>query len=187
MITSHMAVIPKKTPGKWRVIVDLSSPKGKSVNDNLHRELTPVSYSSPDDGASLMHFLGKRSLLAKIDLREAYRMVPIHPEDRRFLGISWQNSVYVDCQLPFGLASAPAIFNALAEALEWILRSRGVRYIIHYLDNFLILGPPDSIECRRALDITLQVCKELGVPIAEDKLEGPVTQLTFQKHVPQTT
>ena len=82
-----------------------SSPKGKGVNDNLHRELTHVSYSSPDDGASLMHFLGKRSLLAKIDLREAYRMVSIHPKDRRFLGISWQNSVYIDCQLPFSLAS----------------------------------------------------------------------------------
>ena len=179
VITSHMAVIPKKTPRKWRVIVDLSSPKGKSVNDNLHRELTHVSYSSPDDGALLMHFLDKRSLLAKIDLREAYRMVSIHPKDRRFLGISWQNSVYIDCQLPFSLASVPAIFNALAKALEWILRSRGVRYIIHYLDDFLRLGPPDSIECRRALDITLKVCKELGVPIAEDKLEGPVTQLTF--------
>ena len=44
---------------------------------------------------------------------------------------------------------------------------------------FLILGPPDSTECCQAMDITSQVCKELGVPIAEDKLEGPVTQLTF--------
>ena len=89
-----------------------------------------VSYSSLDDGALLIHFLGKRSLLAKIDLREAYGMVPVHPEDHRFFGISWQDSVYFDCQLPFGLASA--IFNALAEALEWILRSRGVFYIIYY-------------------------------------------------------
>ena len=78
--------------------------------------------------------------MAKIDIQNAYRLVPIHPGDRRFLDVSWQGSVYADCQLPFGLATAPAIFNALAEALEWILKSRGMHYVIHYLDDFLLLG-----------------------------------------------
>ena len=60
------------------------------------------------------------------------------------MGVSWQGSVYADCQLPFGLATAPAIFNALAEALEWILKPRGVHYVIHYLDDFLLLGHPEA-------------------------------------------
>ena len=180
IVTSRMAAIPKKTPGKWRVIVDLSSPHNGSINDNLHRHLSHVSYASTDDAAMLMHFLGPGALLAKIDIQNAYRLVPIHPEDRCFLGVSWQGSVYVDCQLPFGLATAPAIFNALAEALEWILKSRGVHHVIHYLDDFLLLGHPNSDECAMALRTTLATCRELGVPLAEDKVEGPAPLLTFQ-------
>ena len=58
VITSHMAVIPKKIPGKWRVIVDLSSTRNRSINDNLCCHLPHVSYASTDDAAMLMQFLG---------------------------------------------------------------------------------------------------------------------------------
>ena len=91
IITSRMAVIPKKVAGKWRVIVDLSSPyNGHSVNDNLHYHLSHVSYSSTDDAALLMHLLGFSALMAKVDIQDAYRLGPIHPAHRHFLGVSWQ-------------------------------------------------------------------------------------------------
>ena len=179
IVCSRMVVIPKKTPGKWRVIVDLSHPGDRSVNHLIRREATHVAYSSTGDAAHLMHFLGRNTLMAKLDIKEAYRIVPIHPDDRRFLGVCWQGQVYVDCQLPFGLASAPVIFSALGEALEWILRQRGVKAVIHYIDDFLLLGPPSSPECKEALAITLQTCQELGVPIAPEKTEGPGTSITF--------
>ena len=179
VVTSRMAVVPKKTPGKFRVIIDLSSPDGHSVNDHIHRELTHVAYSSIDDAALLMHHLGPHALMAKLDIKDAYRMVPVHPEDRHFLGVSWQGQLFIDCQLPFGLASSPAIFNSVAEALEWILRKRGVNHIIHYLDDFLILGAPGEGECERALRTAIQTCEELGVPLATDKIEGPSTRLSF--------
>ena len=79
----------------------------------------------------------------------------------------------MDCQLPFGLASAPAIFSAIGEALEWIRGS------IHYIDDFLLLGSPASPECLQALHMTLSTCQELGIPIAEEKTEGPSTTMTF--------
>ena len=179
LVTSSMAVIPKKTPGKWRVIVDLSSPKGTSVNDSIRRQYTHLAYSSVDDAAHVMHYLGKNSLMAKIDIKDAYRIIPVHPEDRPFLAVRWRDSVFVDCQLPFGLASAPAIFSAVGEALEWVLRQRGVRAVIHYVDDFLLLGTQDSSECQQALITTLATCEELGVPIATNKTEGPSTAITF--------
>ena len=73
VVTSCMAVIPNKVLGKWRVIVDLSSPHdGRSVNGNLHRHLSHVSYSSTDDAAMLMHFLRPVTLTAIIDIQSAY-------------------------------------------------------------------------------------------------------------------
>ena len=96
--------------------------------------------------------------MAKLDIKEAYRIVPIYPEDHQFLGVHWQGQVFVDCQLPFGLASAPAIFSAIGEVLEWILCQREVKAVIHYLDDFLFLGTPGSSKCQQYLATTLQAC-----------------------------
>ena len=46
----------------------------------------------------------------------------------------------------------------LADALEWIVRRRGVTHVDHYLDDFVVLGPPGSPECVLALEIVLQCC-----------------------------
>ena len=44
-----LGVIPKSQPGKWRLIVDLSSPQGKSVNDGIKKEWCSLVYTSVDD------------------------------------------------------------------------------------------------------------------------------------------
>eukprot|EP00731_Ephydatia_muelleri_P015118 Em0008g838a len=93
--------------------------------------------------------------------------------------MEWQGQVYVDTALPFGLRSAPKIFTALADLLEWIIRKRGVDHVDHYLDDFIILGPTCDSRCKRGLDVVLELCERLGVPLAMEKLEGPTTCLTF--------
>ena len=80
--------------------------------------------------------------------------------------------------LPFGLRSDPKIFTALADAAEWITRQEGVEFVIHYLDD-LLMGWPDSDECEEALSKLLRVFYQLGFPVAESKLEGPTTCMTF--------
>ena len=54
-----------------------------------------------------------------------------------------------------------------------------MRYVFHYLDDFLVVGPPASPECAEALPQLDSACARLGVPIAEHKREGPTTCLTF--------
>ena len=100
------------------------------------------------------------------------------------LGMSWKGKIYVDGTLPFGLRSAPQkIFTAVADAVEWILRSRGggggVRDVEHYLDDFITVGPPRSPVCNENLDIVGDTCRELNLPLAEEKRVGPVTLLDF--------
>ena len=47
--------------------------------------------------------------------------------------------------------------------------------LLHYLDDFLIFGVPDSLKCWQALEKALQLCLKLGVPVAKSKTEGPAT------------
>ena len=106
-------------------------------------------------------------------------MIPVHPHDHPLLGICWEGSTYVDRSLPFGLRSAPKIFTAVADMLAWALHLNGVRYVLHYLDDFLLLGPPGSPKAEQALALTTRTCAALGVPVAEHKMEGPATELAF--------
>ena len=80
---------------------------------------------------------------------------------------------------PFGLRSAPKIFSAVVDALQWVMLDSGVSIVDHYLDDFVTMGTPGSLECRRNLERILAVCADLGVPLAMDKLEGPAQCLTF--------
>jgi len=89
--------------------------------------------------------------------------------------IDLNGQVYVDTALPFGLRSAPKIFNALADALEWIVRHRGILEVDHYLDDFIIIGPPQSKGCANSLEVLLETCRQLGVPVAVHKCQGPTT------------
>ena len=48
--------------------------------------------------------------MAKLNLKAACHLVPVHPEDRHLLGTWWEESIFVDTALPFDLSSAPKIF-----------------------------------------------------------------------------
>ncbi|MCG8431273.1 MAG: hypothetical protein MJA29_08890, partial [Candidatus Omnitrophica bacterium] len=117
--------------------------------------------------------------MAKIDIKSAYRLIPVHPDDRKYLGMRWNGNLYIDAMLPFGLRSAPKIFTALADALEWGIAQKGVDHIFHYLDDFLVMGPPGSSLCEEYLSILEALCALLGVPLAPEKREGPAPILTF--------
>ena len=78
---SPFGVIPKAELGKWRLILDLSSTRGSSVIDVIAKELCSLSYVSVDDTASRVLELGRGALVAKFDLKAAYRHIPIHPDD----------------------------------------------------------------------------------------------------------
>ena len=56
--------------------------------------------------------------LAKVDIKSAFRNIPVHPKDRWMLGMRWEGGLFVDTVLPFGLCSAPKIFTAVADAVE---------------------------------------------------------------------
>ena len=177
--TSRFGVIPKSSPGKWRLIVDLSAPEGHSVNDGIREDLCSLKYVKVDETAQGVLELGQGAQLAKVDVRSAYRIIPVHAEYRWLLGMAWDGALYVDTTLPFGLRSAPKLFNAVADTIEWIIRQQGVDPVFHYLDDYLLMGLPGSGQCAAHLSVVLAVFAQLGIPIAQEKVEGPLTTLTF--------
>lgn len=177
--TSSFGVIPKSgQPGKWRLIVDLSSPEGSSVNDGIDPDSFSLQYIKVDDIIKMVAAHGTRALIAKFDVLAAFRNVAVHPSDRAFLGMKWRDKYYVDLALPFGLRSAPFIFDSIATMVEWILTNNyDISDILHYLDDFITAGPPGSTTCSNNLATAMKVCTYLGLPLHPTKCEGPATSL----------
>ncbi len=176
---SRFGVIPKgHNTGKFRLITDLSHPAGNSINDGLDPHLCSLTYTSVEEVAAEASRSGQGALLVKVDIEAAYRLVPVHPQDRVLQAVKWDDAVFIDPMLPFGLRSAPKIFNAVADALQRHLIQAGVERF-HYLDDYILVGPPHSQVCQTQLQILLDECARLGVPIADHKTEGPATKVTF--------
>ena len=171
---------PKKhQPGKWRLILDLSSPDGHSVNDGIRKDPFMVQYMKVDNIIDGIMSLGRGTLIAKFDVESAYHIIPIHPNDHYLLGMQWQGNYFVDMALHFGLRSAPYIFSSVVDLVEWVLKKQyDVSFLLHYLDDFHTLGPPNYQTCQRNLDTCIQQFQDWGIPLHPNKLEGPSTLLT---------
>ena len=98
------------------------------------------------------------------------------------MGTPWYvlaRQYYIDTCLPFGLRSVPSIFHNFASAIHWVLENDYGAILLHYLDDFLLVGSPDQPTCQESMSTMLQVCEAMGIPVATEKCEGPVTCITF--------
>ena len=80
--------------------------------------------------------------------------------------------------LQFSFQSALRIFTALADTTEWMVRQR-VEFVIHYLDDFLVITAADEHHGSHAMHLLLETFEHLGLPIVWDKLKGSSPCLTF--------
>lgn len=178
-IVSALGAIPKPDSSEIRLIHDCSRPHGQAVNDYI--ETSSFKFQTLDDAIKLLR---PNYYMAKIDLRHAYRSVPIHPFNYQFTGLKWQflgntHVTYLyDTRLPFGAKSSPEIFHRITQSVRRMMARRGFHDIIVYLDDFLIIGA--SLEqCKLAYDTLLQLLVDLGFSISHHKLVLPTQRLTF--------
>lgn len=177
---SPVGIIPKlHQPGRFRLIVDLSSPQGASVNDAIPSDLALLQYPRVEQAIKLIAQHDRGILIAKLDLQSAYRKIPVHPADQHLLGISWEGATYTNKALPFGLCLEPKVFSAVADGFAWALVAQGFLKFVHCLDDFLFWSSSDSQECLLALQTAIHLGSELSLPPALEKVEGPTTSLMF--------
>ena len=82
-------------------------------NDGISPTLYSLEYIHIQDVIRKIVSLGQNASMANIDIKSAYRICPVHADDHVLRGMSFQSKIYIDTALPFGMRSAPKIFNAL--------------------------------------------------------------------------
>ena len=171
-----------KAGGGVRLILDLSAPRGASINDGIDAADFRLSYTTIDEAVRLIFALGGRgSLLAKVDVRAAFKLIPVRPDQRRLLGFRWNGHFYYQTALSFGSRSSPRIFNDFADCLEALFQQRAGRTEIRkYLDDFWAVCPGDApADAAQAYAGMIQICATVGVPLAAEKCTEPSTRMTL--------
>ena len=110
---SAIGLVPKKHSDRFRTIFHLYFPKSgvTSINHFISKGDYSLHYITIDNVIKGILHLGKGSYLAKTDIESAFRLIPLSPSDYELFRMYWQGSYYYDKVLPFGLRSAPYLFN----------------------------------------------------------------------------
>ena len=87
----------------------------------------------------LRDLLQPQDWLGKIDLKDAYFVIPVWKDHRKYLRFVCKGSLLEFACLPFGLAAAPRLFTKVLKPVVALLRRAGIRLII-YLDDLLFMN-----------------------------------------------
>ena len=111
--------------------------------------------------------------LAKIDLKDAYFLILVHPFYQKFLQFTWKESLYQFQCLPFGLSCAPRVFTKVMKPVVAFLKEREIKLI--YLDDLLIISScPEILSAQ--INLIRDLFQILGLIINETKSQMTPTQ-----------
>ena len=156
---------------KRRVILDLSYPKGASLNDHVDRDrfdqnLFALKLTSIDD---IVRDIANATdpVLFKVDVARAFRNLRVDPADCIKFGIKWKDCYYLDGAIAFGWVHGTAAFQFCSDSIAFIMKKAGVN--LHcYIDDYVAVAP--QCEAEEYFKKLCDLLHELGLPINQDKL-----------------
>ena len=171
---SPLNIVPKRE--SWRLINDLSTPHMNSVNDGIY--YMPTKWQLIQHALQLIVSMGTGCHLGKMDVKSAYRLLPIHHTDWHLFGCIVENLLFIDTYMPFGGRSSGYIWERYAQAMQWILQHKyNIPPTSRWVDDFLFVLDP--ISSTSMLMKANDAFNELGVPMDANKQEGPTTCLVY--------
>ena len=156
-----------KVDGKVRICGDYKV----TVNPVLDVDSHPLP--KPQE---LLATLSGGKKFTRLDLSSAYLQMELETESRNYVTINTHLGLYRYTRLPFGIASAPAIFQRSMDAIL-----QGMPSVICYLDDLLVTGTSDQ-EHLQNLQQVLSRLKEQGIKLKKEKcafLQNAVEYLGF--------
>ena len=161
-----VVVVPKKD-GRVRLCGDYKV----TLNPSLDVDQYPLPRSE-----DLFATLAGGKHFSVLDLSNAYQQLLLEEASRKFVTINTHRGLYRYTRLPFGIASAPAIFQ---KTMDTILQ--GIPGVLCYIDDLLVTGKTLG-EHMRNLEMVLQRAKQYGVRIKREKCRFLQPSVEFLGH-----
>ena len=109
----------------------------------------------------------------KLDLSHAYQQVPLEEESKKYIMVNTHRGLFRYTRLPFGVSSAPGIFQRIIGSLL-----QGIKGVVVYLDDILITEATEEKHLQ-VLDEVLSRLDKAGLRVKRSKCE-----LMRVRHVP---
>ena len=136
---SPLNSVPKKDSSERRLILDLSFPSGRSINDGISKDwcqgfYDKLSLPSLDDLVCKVVALQGRCKLFKVDLARGYKQMFICPLDFEKMGFTFQGKHFFNCTLSMGSRSSARCCQRVTNAVVYIFVNWGY-FAINYLGD----------------------------------------------------
>ena len=151
--------IIKKPDGSDRFILNL-----KYLNKFVEKE-----HFKMEDMRTAVQLVFPNYYLASVDLQDAYFLIPLHRESRKFVRFEYLNDIYEFVCVPFGLSTAPFTFTKIMKVVVRYLRNMGYTSVI-YLDDYLAIEE-SRCACEKNINVTRELLEYLGFIINWSKSE----------------
>ena len=171
----------KQDSDSKRTIMDLSWPKGQSVNCGVRKdvyldtEFMP-KYLSVDCITSSLRKLGPAAMIYKIDSSRAFRQIKVDPGDIDLLGFKFENKYFLDLLVAFGYRNGSQIFQRCTDAIRFIMSQHRFHHLHNYIDDLIYTGLPSEIHA--SYNFLKHLLSQLGLDISIKKLVPPSTSVT---------
>ena len=176
LVSSPVFVLPRKTPGRFRVIIDLRYVNRYQIPPRFRQESldTVAKMIEPGDW------------LTSLDIKEGFKHVEIRPQHRKYLGFRVGDRWYQFRGMPFGSSTSPWIFAKALRPLVAKARAEGIRIVI-YVDDAIIMARSQE-ESRRHTARVVELLVSLGWHVSTSKSVLEPTQcLEYLGHLVDTT
>ena len=163
-----------------RTIMDLSFPKGCSINDGVLNDTYlgtnfQMHYPSIDSIIRTLNELGPSAEIFKVDISRAFRHIRIDPGDIDLLGLQHRGKLYLELSLPFGYHLGAFFFSKISDAVRFIMNKNGHNALMNYIDDLIYCRLPSDI--GHSYQFLLDLLQDLGLDISLKKLCPPNTKV----------
>ena len=175
---NSLMMVPQKD--KIRPILNVSSPEGYSLNDNVnpHGPEKVRMSSARQFGHSILDS-GKNSLMSKFDMCNAYKNIPCRLKDLWLQGFRWCGKFFVDISQIFGAIAAVSNFDTVGHTVKSLAHTYSSipRNLVHkQLDDVPLVAPKKSGWCQEFSSVYTSLCKSLNIQLAS---ECPLKEKAF--------